>query len=91
MKVEYKISSIYETATEKTYTGKFNFIEITDIEITEENKIEFAGLEIGEIFKLIKRQKIQEFIFRFSIDKNETEISDFLKQVGGIFGEVINE
>lgn len=91
MKVEYKISSIIQTASEKTYIGQLNYVTLTDIPITENNVNEFPGLEVGETFQKIEREKIQEFAFRFKISKPDDEINNFLKDFGELYGEVINE
>lgn len=91
MTVEYKISSISETESEKTYSGQLNYVTITDVPVTEENSSKFPGMEIGETFQRIEREKIQEFAFRFKAEKDESEIYDFLKTFGSIYGEVINE
>lgn len=79
--VEYKISEVRKTETEATYIGKFCYITWVDD----------TDPLTGETVRRPEREKIQEFQFRFDIDKPESEIFGFIRQVGSIFGEVINE
>jgi len=90
MQVEYKISTIIETESEKWVHGKVNSIQFSEIDVTEENKAEYPLNEIGDKIQNIIREKLTEFKQCFTLTETDEEINNKLNYIAAYYGEVIN-